>query len=460
MCGLWGFITGEKDKGATYRAKYAYQAAIAGTLRGTDSTGMFIVPHKPDGNADWCKIVGVGYEFVTDKLYLERMEQKRMPLHRAVIGHNRAATQGKVTTDNAHPFQEGPITLVHNGTLWYTSGMPVPMHHKDAKKIEVDSHLICHNLAHHDAKEVIESLEGAYALVWHDARTDSVYFARNSQRPLHFMKVECEDTVLFASEPDMLWWLAGRIGFKRGEVWSLDAGVLLEFKAGELKPVASRFSTTKAASYYKGSNYGYGYGYSYGGNSRRSGKTYRSRRGAAMQDSSIRPTRYGTESIRLLGFDPTEELEFMASDVIVNPGSAGRASINGWVYYSTSGSHTEAVQGVLHGVDAAWAMANKDEVLMVSPIAMQNIGKDNDVCLILLLRGLQDEGSSPWEKQHKVGDRAVSPGEWLAATRDGCVQCGTSLSLSESETVTWVGDRPRPMCGTCAEEWKAEVRMA
>ena len=41
--------------------------------------------------------------------------------YRAVVGHNRSATRGGITTETAHQFQEGPITIVHNGTLIDTS---------------------------------------------------------------------------------------------------------------------------------------------------------------------------------------------------------------------------------------------------------------------------------------------------------------------------------------------------
>ena len=42
---------------------------------------------------------------------------KEMAQPRAIIGHNRSATIGNITKDNAHPFRKGDLVGVHNGTI-------------------------------------------------------------------------------------------------------------------------------------------------------------------------------------------------------------------------------------------------------------------------------------------------------------------------------------------------------
>ena len=99
-------------------AKFLRQALIIDTLRGEDSTGMFFVPHTTrEGEvADWVKKVGDGYSFVEDELYAERM--RKLADYKYLVGHNRAATQGAVNVENAHP------TCTTTGVLGTRSMVP------------------------------------------------------------------------------------------------------------------------------------------------------------------------------------------------------------------------------------------------------------------------------------------------------------------------------------------------
>jgi len=220
MCGIVGFMTKETKKLETDRAKFMRQGLIIDTLRGDDSTGVFGVGHEPlfdDGTAFWLKQLGGGEAMVDSEGYWTNFYDTIS--YRAVVGHNRAATVGAVDTAGAHPFAVGPITLVHNGTLKATHNMPTPMHQccvptgKEGalKAVGVDSHAVAYNLAHHDVDEVIATLEGAFTLVWHDARDDSMNIIRNSERPLHMALSNQQDTMYFMSEAGMLHLLDQRL---------------------------------------------------------------------------------------------------------------------------------------------------------------------------------------------------------------------------------------------------------
>ncbi len=228
MCGIVGFITTEDKKGENDRAKFFKQALIIDTLRGDDSTGAFAVGHKPffdDHTPYWFKQVGGGEAFTDTKEYWENFAD--VSPFRAMVGHNRAATVGSVSAGTAHPFQEGPITLVHNGTLTTTHGLPNPMAGLD--DCEVDSHAICHNLALHSVQDVVEKLNGAFALVWHDARDNSVNIVRNTRRPLHFGLNKAGDTLYFMSEGEMLAMLDARIKLNIGNIYYPSEGQYLKW---------------------------------------------------------------------------------------------------------------------------------------------------------------------------------------------------------------------------------------
>lgn len=184
-------------------------AFIANQVRGLDSSGIYQV--TPIGKIISHKEACTASEFIEG-------QQVRNVLGAAVrcpltVGHVRHATAGKVTRQNAHPFivnrdDGSQLVGVHNGTLkdW---------RHKDlGDKFDVDSEWALRMIARLGV-EAFKYFDGAYAFVWHDTKhPDSVFMARNEQRPLHFMRSEDGKTLLGASELGMLGWLAERNGFK------------------------------------------------------------------------------------------------------------------------------------------------------------------------------------------------------------------------------------------------------
>jgi hypothetical protein len=100
-----------------------------------------------------------------------------------LFGHGRYATSGKISVENAHPFQEGDWILVHNGSVrgggLKTGGVGEP---------EVDSHALCVRINEVGLKEALQSIDGAFAIIAYNTKERKVYAARNKERPLHYFR--------------------------------------------------------------------------------------------------------------------------------------------------------------------------------------------------------------------------------------------------------------------------------
>lgn len=219
MCGIVGVIS--KSKFGLYKGHLDTftQMLWVDQLRGTDGTGVFwdngktcSIAKTPD-SADHL----IGY-----KNYESACEEA-IKTSMFMVGHNRAATKGKKSWKNTHPFQEGNITLVHNGTL-YT--------HKELDdKVDVDSHAICKYMDKHGVEKTIKNTNGAFALVWHDAQDNTLNLCRNSQRPLHL--VETISGWFISSESGIATMCIDRNNMNVVSIHQLAVGKLYQFDLSE-----------------------------------------------------------------------------------------------------------------------------------------------------------------------------------------------------------------------------------
>lgn len=201
MCGIVGVISSEINTTSHPYLSFFKQALFADTFRGFDSTGLFCVDYDAKEPEVWKKAFP-GPDFLQLE-YTKSLLSDHNDYY-CVIGHNRAATKGKINHATAHPFQIGDITLVHNGTI--RNHMTL----KGGNKFTVDSEAICNALNESPVEDVISSLDGAFTLIWYDKSTGGISFIRNKERPLAFGRVKDRDTILLASEAGMLKWLASR----------------------------------------------------------------------------------------------------------------------------------------------------------------------------------------------------------------------------------------------------------
>lgn len=234
MCGLVGALAFNKTGINLQDLEVFLDLLRVSTVRGTDGTGMIYIGDKETGlttgrkelpYSSWLKQGTNANDFMEGPLF-----QKALPDFtkcRFLIGHCRAATRGASSTDNAHPFEEGPILMVHNGTI------NIDMK-KDDKSFDVDSHALCYELSKKPALEVMRDIKGPAAVIWYDRRDFKLRVYRNYERPLF----ACRSTnkLFIASEAWMLFGVVGRHNLNKDEVKQFETRKIYEFSHEERDP--------------------------------------------------------------------------------------------------------------------------------------------------------------------------------------------------------------------------------
>jgi hypothetical protein len=208
MCGIVGFITAKRN-GFTSKEADAFQDMLfVDTLRGWDSTGVF--GRDRNGNIGAHKAAVSGARFICTKEFKEFRTQAVMK-GTFMIGHNRAATRGEVSDENAHPFiVNNKIVLVQNGS-WLGS-------HKHVKDTEVDTEAVAQIIdEEQDIEKALQRVNSSYALVWYNADTESLHIIRNNERPMH-IAYTVDGGMVLASEMGTILWATERNGIDLADV--------------------------------------------------------------------------------------------------------------------------------------------------------------------------------------------------------------------------------------------------
>ena len=244
MCGQVGIVM--KGKAGLFKAEEDafYQLLFADTIRGEDSTGIIAV--ERDGTFSIAKEATQAAWFIPQ--FRESVVGKRMfTTGKAMIGHNRKQTVGKVADDTAHPFVvDETFALVHNGTL-YSHDKLAPNCKVDSealaiylkKAMEEDDYITALNLA-------IPDIWGAYAVSFYNQTTNKVHLLRNKERPLAYL--ETDKAWFVASEGALLWWILGRNGLinDKSKIEYVPEDVLVSFDLDANTCVQEKLTPKKA----------------------------------------------------------------------------------------------------------------------------------------------------------------------------------------------------------------------
>lgn len=247
MCGIVGLFGYGKNGLSAFDVSLFQQMLYADGLRGMHGTGMFSVDDQ--GNMRRVRIGGPPQQLFQSQAYQELEAAARKGYPRFLVGHNRYATKGARTTENSHPFRDGHITLVHNGTLENYRHLP------DFKKYEVDSELLTHAIAKDGVENTIPTLEGAWTIVYWDGQKKTLNILRNGERPLFMAVHKTFEMIAIASERDMLEWILRRNNNISHVISEVPTDTLFSFSLDKMEPVAKSLagkpSRSSKGSYYE-----------------------------------------------------------------------------------------------------------------------------------------------------------------------------------------------------------------
>jgi len=146
MCGIFGAIGNNINLGII-RA-----LTLANRERGVDSLGFF------NSTGKYVKCAGDPLDCLADPKINTFIELSTKAWFLA--GHTRQATQGAITTRNAHPFRYGRYIGCHNGIVYAP------------KQYEVDSEFLIDSLNcwKGDYQQAFADIDGYWSLAWFDGQ--------------------------------------------------------------------------------------------------------------------------------------------------------------------------------------------------------------------------------------------------------------------------------------------------
>ena len=203
MCGIVGMAGDLRLKDN----KVFKHLLIFDQVRGDHSTGIF---HRNTGNeTKTLKELGApNFLWEYDETKSFNSSGCLIGIQNLLLGHNRHATMGAKSADNAHPFTFDHITGVHNGTLKFWENL------HGAKDLDIDSKAVYSHIAHSGAKDLWSKLDGAASLVWWDDEEKTLQFLRNKERPMFIVRHKTRNAIMWASESWMLKLAGKRNGFE------------------------------------------------------------------------------------------------------------------------------------------------------------------------------------------------------------------------------------------------------
>ena len=400
------------------------------TLRGEDSTGMLSVTTA--GVTDIMKEVCNGFDIKNHKNYFSFFSKNYVLL----MGHNRAATKGKITRFNAHPFECGNIIGAHNGTLTSTYNL------KDHQLFDVDSENIFHHINECGLIDLVSKANGAFALTWFNKEERTINFIRNDQRELWYAFSEDGKTIFWASEPWMFQVACMKNNIKLGTAMKFDVGhhykVQLNYVvAGQATEIDMQKSDKLEL---------YKYQYQYQG--------YQGKKTFPAQHKG-KDTKTGQSLVAMRGGAP-------------DLGDTVEVRVVAHVHGKQAYINTELVNrsGVIRFVRiyASYASALWDLLLSSQNnfmVKLKRVGEENRKSYFVAdLRSVSEIEPDDAEEEVLVkgpDNRYISVTEWQKLLSDGCVYCSESdINPDKADELVWISGNYF-VCPDCVDNHAAYI---
>ena len=236
MCGLVGII-GQPSKKLVDVFGHLLQIDV---IRGPHSTGMCAVTQ----NNYWqtLKDACLPQELLDDVFYRRQIDQPdKWKEIKCLMGHNRYATKGAVSSENAHPFHHSDIIMMHNGTIlnvWEL--IDWENNEQELLDYETDSEVVCHQINAKGIEWTWEHIDGAAALAFWNAKNHSLNLIRNSERPLYFAYLENRKYMMYASEIWMIEGMAKKHNLSiQDNVWQIQPNYMFTFRWNKKKNIVT-----------------------------------------------------------------------------------------------------------------------------------------------------------------------------------------------------------------------------
>lgn len=239
MCGLVG-VAGD----VTVKEKQIFTSLLfLNVFRGQDGCGVFSTwkDHKKHPMYNVERSTDRSSEFVFSNDYKSQISQTDV---KVLMGHSRAATVGKVSVENNHPFEVGSkenytdLVGAHNGTI--------RGRFDGHDKHETDSEALYNLINKIGLRKALLSVEQssysfAYALSYYKFENECLVLIRNTERPLFYtIKGSC---IFWSSNKTFLQMAFLHADVEIGEIKELAAHSLLNFFP--YKEIKDRLRITK-----------------------------------------------------------------------------------------------------------------------------------------------------------------------------------------------------------------------